>query len=68
MSKQLECRIVITHYNNTFMLGMYDPISFRYEDLGTHATGKIEEVVGKLKASMEKVGHRVTFSEMRAPR
>lgn len=77
MPKQMECRIVITHRAsdwrkvgacNTFSLGMYDPVSSRYEPLGTHPFAKIDGIVRDLKIRMEKEGHRVSFSELRGPR
>lgn len=69
MTKQLECRIVLTyHADNTFALGMYDPRGGWYEPLGTHPLRDIDRIVRDLKVRMEKEKHRVTFSEMRAPR
>lgn len=66
--KQLECRIIITHQDHTFSLGMYDPVSMRYAPLGTHSIDKIEPIVRDLRIRMEKERHIVTFSEMSAPR
>ena len=69
--RQLECRIIITHQTgclSTFALGMYDPISGRYEPLGKHPTNTIDKVVRDLKHRMEVEGHSVTFSEVTAPR
>lgn len=63
MSKQLECRIVITHIPGVFSLGMFDPSSGRYEALGTHPATELERVVGDLRTSIERAGHRVTYSE-----
>lgn len=68
MSKQLECRILITHWGRTFELGMFDPISMRHEPLGRHSTDKIEKVVGDLRVRMERERHMVTFSEVSGPR
>lgn len=68
MAKQLECRIVITHWDGTFDMGMYDPVSGRYEPLGRHPTRDIERVVGDLRVRMEKERHKVTFSEVTGPR
>ena len=70
MLKQLECRIVITHDNRggTFTLGMFDPLSLRYELLGNHPTKDIERIVGDLRVRMEKERHVVTFSEVTGPR
>lgn len=64
-AKQLECRVVITHAEDrrTFALGMYDPISCRYEPLGSHSTSRIDGIVRDLVARMEREGHRVSFSE-----
>ena len=44
---------------------MYDPLSGRYEDLGSHGPGRreVEKVVSDLKASIERAGHRLTFCE-----
>lgn len=67
-SKQLECRIVITHWGRTFDMGMYDPISMRHEPLGRHPTSKIEEVVRGLRERIEREGHLVSFSEVTGPR
>lgn len=66
--KQLECRVVITHCGPTFQLGMYDPISSRYEPLGTHPNRDIERIVRDLKVRIEQEGHLVSFSEQRGPR
>ena len=67
-SKQLECRIVITHWGGMFDLGMFDPISGRHEPLGKHPVKDIERVVGDLKTRMEREKHIVTFSEVSGPR
>lgn len=63
MTKQLECRIVITHHVNDFELGMYDPLNDRYEPLGKHPNYKVDKVVADLKRSIEQAGHRLTFCE-----
>lgn len=70
VQKQLECRIIITHASEgrTFALGMFDPLSMRYEPLGNHPVSDIERIVGDLKVRMERERHRVTFSELTAPR
>lgn len=68
MPRQLECRIVITHWGRRFDLGMYDPVSMRHEPLGRHPTDGIDRIVGDLRARMEREGHRVTFSEVTGPR
>ena len=69
MQKQLECRIVLTyHRNGKVAMGMYDPISGRYEPLGTHGPGRraVDEAVQGLKDSIERAGHRLTFCERSA--
>ena len=65
---QLECRIVITHRGQTFSLGMFDPVSARYEALGTHPTANIDRIVGDLRTRMERERHMVTYSEITGPR
>ena len=67
-TKQLECRIVITHRGRIFDLAMFDPLSMRYEPLGTHPERDIDRIVCDLRIRMEREGHRVSFSEMRGPR
>lgn len=67
-ARQLECRIVITHGDRTFALGMFDPVSMRYEALGTHPTRDIKRIVGDLRARMERERHLVTYSEVSGPR
>ncbi len=75
--KQLECRIVLTHGHRADLkteVGMFDPISGRYEPLGAHGDPtragqrELDRVVRDLKGSMERAGHLVTFSERRGPR
>ena len=64
--KRLECRIVITHRaDRRTDVGMYDPITGRYEPLGTHgpARREVDRVVRDLKASIERAGHLLTFCE-----
>ena len=68
VGRQLECRIVITHWGRTFDLGMWAPLAMRYEPLGTHPVEKVEQVVGDLRARIEKERHLVTFSEVTGPR
>jgi hypothetical protein len=79
VTKQLECRIVITHEpvislsiyagpSKTFSLGMYDVLNERYVPLGKHDSRQIDKIVGDLRVSIERAGHRVTFSEVTAPR
>ena len=68
-TKQLECRIVITHVPvMSFELGMWDPLNTKYAPLGKHPTKDIEKIVGDLKVRMEKERHIVTFSEVTGPR
>lgn len=62
--KQLECRVVITaRPDRRIDLGMYDPISLRYEPLGTHGPDQreIDRVVAGLKERIEREGHKLTF-------
>lgn len=63
---KLECRVVITYRRDGRVdLGMYCPVTHRYEALGTHGPERAEmdRVVGDLKASIERAGHRLTFCE-----
>lgn len=65
---QLECRIVVTYGrppDQRVEVGMYDPLSGRYEPLGRHGPDRreVERVVGDLKTSIERAGHRLTFCE-----
>lgn len=68
--KQLECRIVLTYWTGLgqFDMGMYDPISMRYEPLGRHPLAKADKIVGDLRNRMEQERHRVTYSEVTGPR
>lgn len=70
MSKQLECRIIITHApdRRTFELGMYDPVTMRHEPLGRHPTKDIDRIVRDLRVRMEQERHLVTYSEVTGPR
>lgn len=68
MPKQLECRVVITNLDCIFEMGMYDPISGRYEALGTHSYKDKDNVVRGLKERIEREGHRVSFSEVTGKR
>lgn len=63
--KQLECRVVIRWRGYMFDLGMYDPVSGRYEPLGSHPRHKANQVIKPLVARMLWEGHRVSFSERR---
>lgn len=69
MAEQLECRIVITYRaDKRISLGMLDPLSGRYEALGTHgpAQADIDRAVAGLKDAIERAGHRLTFCERSA--
>lgn len=66
--KQLECRIIVTHWGRVFDLGMFDPKSGRHEPLGKHPVKDISRVVRDLKVRMERERHLVTFSEVTGPR
>ena len=65
--KALECRIVITKGRPDLKteVGMYDPVSGRYEPLGAHGPSarEVDKVVRDLKRSIEGAGHRLTFCE-----
>lgn len=63
MSEQLECRITIINKTGCFSLGMFDPVSGRHEDLGTHPNNQRDKIIGDLKASILRVGHKLTFCE-----
>lgn len=66
MSKQLECRIVITFLRDKrIKLGMFDPLSGRYEPLGTHGPSirEVDKAVLGLKQSIERAGHLLTWCE-----
>ncbi len=68
-TRQLECRIVITHQPDKRVdVGMYDPITGRYEPLGRHGPSQREKdrVIRELKASIERAGHLLTFCERTA--
>lgn len=69
MTEQLECRIVIEYrQDGRINLGMYDPLSLRYEPLGTHGPGQatIDRAVDGLKRSITDAGHLLTFCERSA--
>lgn len=64
--KQLECRIVLTyHKDGRVSMGMYDPLSGRYEPLGTHGPDvrEVDKAVRGLKSSIERAGHWLTWCE-----
>lgn len=66
MSEQLECRVVVTYMRDgRISLGMYDPLSLRYEALGTHgpSQSEIDKAISGLARSIEQAGHRLTFCE-----
>jgi hypothetical protein len=64
MAQQLECRIVVTyHTNRRVEVGMFDPVSGRYEQLGSHGPAQVDKVVRDLAVSIERAGHRLTFCE-----
>ena len=65
---QLECRIVLTYWSREFEMGMFDPVSMRYESLGKHPMSKADKIVRDLKVRIEREKHRVTFSEVTGPR
>ena len=66
--KKLECRIVVTRGRpgRRTAVGMYDPLSGRYEPLGEHAPADIDRVVRDLARSIERAGHRLTWCERSA--
>ena len=51
--------------NRQVDVGMFDPLSGRYEPLGTHgpARREVDKMVYGLKESIERAGHRLTFCE-----
>lgn len=69
-TRQLECRIVLTRGRpgRRTEVGMYDPVSGRYERLGEHGPDEreVERVVRGLAASIERAGHRLTWCEVTA--
>jgi len=69
MTKQLECRVVITNrQDGRFDLGMYNPLNCRYEPLGTHPNLDRDKIIRGLKERIERERHLLTFSEVSAPR
>ena len=68
MSEQLECRVVVTNHGDgrTFDLGMYDPLTGRYEFLGTHPVRDRERRVRDLQRTIEGAGHRLSLCERSA--
>lgn len=67
--KQLECRIVITsgRLDLKTEVGMFDPISGRYEYLGVHgpSLAEVDKMIYGLKERIEREGHRLSFCERR---
>lgn len=68
MSKQLECRIVITRGGRADLkteLGMYCPNTQRYEFCGVYGPDPraVDKGVQDLKKSVEQAGHRITYCE-----
>lgn len=66
MARQLECRIVLTYQRDRRVaVGMYCPVTKRYEPLGVHgpARREVDRVVEDLKRSIIRAGHRLTFCE-----
>lgn len=66
-AKQLECRVVLRYLSDgRARMGMYDPVSGRYEPLGTHgpAQADVDRAVRGLRDRIAREGHLVTFSEM----
>ena len=73
MTKQLECRIVITWGHRSDLkteVGMYCKYTQRYEPLGAHGPDQrvVDKVIRGLKTKIEREGHLVTFSDRRGPR
>lgn len=66
--QQLECRVIVTYRGSVFDLGMYCPVTHRYEKLGSHKISQQDEVIGGLRDKIEREGHRATFSEVTGPR
>ena len=68
MAVQLECRIVLTYprRGGKVSVGMYDPLSGRYEPLGDHEPHRLEAMVRGLAARIEREGHRLTWCERSA--
>lgn len=70
---QLECRIIVTHGHRADLkteVGMYCPVTRRYEHLGAHgpARREIDKVIADLRDRIEQERHLVTWSIMRGPR
>ena len=72
---QLECRIVVTYGVLTRSdlkteVGMYCPVTRRYERLGFHGPAQrdVDKMVKGLKERIEKERHLITYSVMRGPR
>lgn len=70
---QLECRIVVTHGHRADLkteLGMYCPVTRRYEPLGAHGptVRDIDEAIRGLRERIERERHLLTWSVLRGPR
>lgn len=64
MAEQLECRVVIIRCGHKFEMGMYDPLTMRYECLGkNHPAVDEERIVRGLVERIEREGHRLSFCE-----
>jgi hypothetical protein len=66
--KQLECRLVVTRGGRLDFkteLGMYCPVTGRYETCGVHGPDprEVDKAIRDLKTSIERAGHRLTFCE-----
>ncbi len=60
---QLECRVVIRHGERATKVGMFDPISMRYEPLGEYRGRELDKMIRGLAQRIEREGHKLTFSE-----
>lgn len=67
-SKQIPCRVVVTYRGAVFDLGMFDPVSGRYEPLGTHPCRDADKVIGGLRDRIAREGHLISFSEVNGSR
>ena len=66
--KQLECRIVITRGGRLDLkteLGMYCPVTGRYEKAGVHGPDphEVDKAIMGMKVAIERAGHRLTFCD-----
>lgn len=63
---RLECSIVVKRLKDgRATVGMLDPVSGRYEPLGTHGPDRsvIDKVIMDLRRSIESAGHTATVRE-----